>query len=669
MSIKRLDDLVVNRIAAGEIIVQPANALKEMMENSIDAGATSIDVLVKDGGLKLLQIIDNGKGIAKDDLPLLCERFATSKLSKFEDLNTIATYGFRGEALASISHVARVLVVTKTPESQVAYKAHYLNGKLASPTFREDASAEPKPTAGKDGTQLVVEDLFYNVPSRLRTIRSKLDELAKIVDVIGRYAVHTDGVGFSCKKFGDTHQVVLTRGGLPLKERIRSVFGTSIANELIEFDESNVGHGLLRMSGAITNSNFHNKKRVLPVLFINHRLVSCEPLKRALTSVYQFFLPKGNQAFVYMSLEFEPRNLDVNVHPTKREVRFLNEDEVIEAISSKVHTLLSEVDNSRNFKTQAVLFDKRPEEPPKKSRSDNKFVRVDASQAKLNSFLSQQSPDNYQKQMSQHFQSEPSQPTPSSRGSVTNIEYTTTDRDATEVDLESVKELRAEVAASAHRPLTNIFTNCVYVGIVDDERRLCCFQYDVNLYLCDYASVLHEFYYQVALEEFCNYGEVQLEPHLRVEDVLTPLYNTRDGLVPIDKVVATLTDHHEMLQEYFSIGIDPSSRTLFCLPMILKDLHPPAGKLPYFLYRLGASVLYAEEKGCLGQIVREISLLHVPERGGDEQDACARDRLNNQLEHLVFPALKRRFVAPESLVPAVVQIADLPGLYKVFERC
>jgi DNA mismatch repair protein MLH1 len=158
--IRPLDPDVVNKIAAGEIIVAPMHALKELIENAVDAGSTSIEVLVKDGGLKLLQITDNGHGIDRDDLPILCERFTTSKLKQFEDLSSIGTYGFRGEALASISHIAHLTVTTKTAGSSCAWRAHYSDGKLVPP--KPGQSAAPKATAGRGGTQITVSRINSN---------------------------------------------------------------------------------------------------------------------------------------------------------------------------------------------------------------------------------------------------------------------------------------------------------------------------------------------------------------------------------------------------------------------------------------------------------------------------------------------------------------------------
>jgi DNA mismatch repair protein MLH1 len=668
-TITKLDSSVINRIAAGEIIIQPANALKELIENLIDAGSTSVDILVKDGGIKLLQITDNGHGIHKEDLGLLCERFATSKLAKFEDLESISTYGFRGEALASISHIARLSVVTKTKGSDLAYKAFYLGGKLVGQNFNANAVAEPKPTAGTDGTQLTVEDLFYNMPSRLKSLKSKNDEYSRILDVVGRYAIHCQNVGFSCKKFGESHQALSTRPHMLLKERIRIVQGSAIANDLIDLEPiQNKDHaelvGLTSVEGAITSSDYVNKKKVEPVLFINHRLVSCGPLKRSILAAYYFFLPKGNHPFIYLSLEIEPRNVDVNVHPTKREVRFLNEDEIIEIITDLVQLTLSSHDSARKIPTQTVLSKPRsqPTEPPtKKYRQENKLVRVDASQAKL-SFLV---------------------PTSADLNSSKPDHIKTSERERSSLRLESITSLEEEVAQKVHKSLTRAITNASYIGIVDEYRRLCCFQYDVNLYLCDYAALLHELYYQIGLTEFANFGEYLLEPQLTMEQLLAPLYEKNADLVSKDKVTSTINDNQELLNDYFQIKV--LDNRVISIPLIHQDIVPSSLKLPHFIYRLGTKVDYEDEKLCLQEILHQIALLYVPDaipiadsadRGGSDardteaaENSTRRQLVDRVLEYVVFPLMKERFLVPNHLASSIIQIADLPGLYRVFERC
>lgn len=346
--IKPLDVSVVNKIAAGEIIISPVNALKELLENSIDAGATMIDVLVKDGGIKVLQISDNGCGIHKSDLPILCERFTTSKLTQFEDLESISTYGFRGEALASISHIAKVTVTTKTKEDKCAWKVSFMEGRMLS---------DPVPIAGKDGTVILVEDLFYNIPSRLRALRSLNDEYNKILDVLGKYSIHCQGIGFTCKKFGTSTLSLTVKPNLSTSDRIRCIYGNSVVSNLIPFEikddiqELNIN----KVEGQMTDLNYLSKKSTPPIFFINNRLVTCEPLRRSLQQVYQLYLPKGNKPFIYLSLLIQPDTVDVNVHPTKKEVRFLNQDEIIEKISSHLQQELIKLDSSRTFKTSTLL--------------------------------------------------------------------------------------------------------------------------------------------------------------------------------------------------------------------------------------------------------------------------------------------------------------------------
>ncbi|XP_051624554.1 DNA mismatch repair protein Mlh1 isoform X2 [Manacus candei] len=256
--IRRLDEAVVNRIAAGEVIQRPANAIKEMIENCLDAKSTSIQVIVKEGGLKLIQVQDNGCGIRKEDLNIVCERFTTSKLQKFEDLANISTYGFRGEALASISHVAHVTVTTKTADAKCAFRATYSDGKIKAP---------PKPCAGNQGTQITVEDLFYNVNTRRKALKNPNEEYAKILEVVSRYAIHNSGISFSVKKQGDTVSDVRTLSNASTVDNIRSIFGNAVSRELIEVgcEDANLA---FKMKGYITNANYSVKKCIF-LLFIN----------------------------------------------------------------------------------------------------------------------------------------------------------------------------------------------------------------------------------------------------------------------------------------------------------------------------------------------------------------------------------------------------------------
>ena len=438
--IRRLDPLVVSKIAAGEIIVSPVNALKEMLENSIDAKATMIDILVKEGGIKLLQVTDDGVGINKEDLPILCERFTTSKLSKFEDLEHIATYGFRGEALSSISHVAKVTVTTKTEADQCAWKVSYMEGKMLG---------NPVPTAGRNGTTILVEDLFYNLPSRLRSLRSPNETLHGILDVVGRYAIHSKGIGFSCKKFGDAQYSLAIKPNFEMVDRIRSILGNEVASHLLDFTvDTNEELPVLGINGKASDLNFVCKKAIQPIFFINNRLVSCDPLRRSLNQVYSNFLAKGNRPFVYLSILVDPASVDVNIHPTKKEVRFLHQDEIFQLISTELHEMLSKIDTSRMFKTSTLITDASPigtslsqsSSFPSSQRTtsllsngnnrgaavsitksqkvyDNRLIRTDASQSKITSFL----------RSSQYIETIPTQSQRSSNNETQKIQDTLSD--------------------------------------------------------------------------------------------------------------------------------------------------------------------------------------------------------------------------------------------------
>ena len=247
-------------------------------------------------------------------------------------------------------------------------------------------------------------------------------------------------------------------------------------------------------------------------------------------------------------------------------------------------------------------------------------------------------------------------------------------RTQVEVNLESIKGLKSDLTEFVDKQLTNVFNHAVFVGIIDPLKRLCCFQYDVKLFICDYAAVLLEFYYQISLHEFCNYGEIEFDEPLSLDDLLEPLY-TMEGMENVllakEKVIETIINMKDMFQEYFRIIIDDENR-LVAIPMIMKKIQPDFKKLPFFIYRLGTKINYDNEKECLQGILRQIALLYLPEPFSDEDNNEAREKrdvLEQELENILFPELKKQFLATRNLTRDVVQIADLPGLYRVFERC
>ncbi|KZF23131.1 putative DNA mismatch repair protein Mlh1 [Xylona heveae TC161] len=752
--IRALDQDVVNKIAAGEIIVAPVHALKELIENGVDAGSTAIEILVKEGGLKLLQITDNGHGINRDDLPILCERFTTSKLKAFEDLSTIGTYGFRGEALASISHIAHLTVTTKPKESSCAWRANYSGGKLVP--AKPGQSADPKPTAGRQGTQITVEDLFYNVPARRRAFRSASEEYAKILDMVGRYAVHCHGVAFTCKKHGDTSMGISTPANATIVDRIRQIHGAAVANELIELKNEDDRLGFMAQ-GWVSNANYHVKRTML-LLFINHRAVESSAIKKAVEQTYSAFLPKGGHPFVYLSLDIDPRRVDVNVHPTKREVNFLNEDEIIEQICDKIRLSLSTVDSSRTFMTQTLLpgariptiatlpdsgIDSLVVGHNKRSGQqkvyENNLVRTDSRMRTITSML----PLSVTQPLSRQDSSDGALPE--------DLQYDQTDKETVLCRLTSVKELRAEVRDCMHSELTGVFAGHFFVGIVDERRRIAAIQGSVKLYLIDYGMISNEFFYQVGLTDFGNMGVIKFDPPLDLHELLVIAadYEQKrqsqeagqkqageaiDWVKAVAKVEEQILKMREMLQEYFSLEISENGQ-LLSIPLLLKGYVPSMAKLPQFLLRLGPTVDWADEKNCFATFLRELASFYVPEslppspqqghqdssgkdsqstsqklrgasaagaedvslgdvgpnddtlserpdamdtdregNGDEEQEeppeiTARRAQLNRMVQDVLFPAFKARLVATKGLLRGVVEVADLKGLYRVFERC
>lgn len=312
-----LDDNTINKIAAGEVIERPASVVKELMENSIDAGATSINVEIKNGGISYIRITDNGKGIAPDDMEIAFERHATSKIRKAEDLETVTSMGFRGEALASIAAISKVSMTSKTQDNEIGYKVEIEGGKL---TNKEEAGC-PK------GTTIVITDLFFNTPVRYKFLKKDFTEAGYIEDAVTRLALVHPEVAIKLISSGKT--IIQTPGNQDPKSTIYSIYGKDIAENILDVDYT---YEDIHVTGVVGKPAIARSNRSNQLFFVNNRYIKDKTLTSAAEQGYKGLITIGKYGFLVLNLEINPQKVDVNVHPAKLEVRFEEENKVFKAV-------------------------------------------------------------------------------------------------------------------------------------------------------------------------------------------------------------------------------------------------------------------------------------------------------------------------------------------------
>ena len=335
-----LDELTINQIAAGEVIERPASVIKEMVENSIDAGATNITVEIKNGGISYIKVTDNGKGIAQDDLEIAFERHATSKIRSADDLNTVTSMGFRGEALASIAAIANVELISKTQEQEIGYKVIVEAGEVLS---KEEAGCQT-------GTSITVRNLFFNTPVRYKFLKKDYTESGYIEDVITRIALVNPNIAIKLINTGKT--VIQTNGSGDLKNVIYSIYGKDVANSVLEVSYI---YEDITIKGVIGKPEIARSNRSQQLFFVNKRYIKDKTLSAATEQAYKGLIPIGKFGFVVLNIEMNPAKVDVNVHPAKLEVRFEEENKVFQSIYHAIKdTLLKSelVANSENSEKQ-----------------------------------------------------------------------------------------------------------------------------------------------------------------------------------------------------------------------------------------------------------------------------------------------------------------------------
>ncbi len=358
-NIHLLDNSLINKIAAGEVVERPASVVKELMENSIDAGATSITVEIKEGGIGLIKITDNGKGIPKDEVKTAFMRHATSKLSSIEDLEDILTLGFRGEALSSIASVAQVEMITKTKESSTGTKI-VINGGIVE---REEEAA------ANSGTVFEVKNLFYNTPARRKFLKKPATEGGYVSEAVNRIALGHPEIAVKYINNGNT--IMQTNGNGDIKSAMLYIFGKQMASQMLEVSYSKEGFSV---EGLTAKPEMSRGNRNYENFFINGRYIRSSVVQNAAEDAYKGKLMLGKFPVFVLNLKVPANTVDVNVHPTKLEVRFSDENLIYDIIYNAITKALKQTElipvvtwdkpkKIKNDNVQATIEDIRSEKP------------------------------------------------------------------------------------------------------------------------------------------------------------------------------------------------------------------------------------------------------------------------------------------------------------------
>lgn len=318
--IKLLPDSVANQIAAGEVIQRPASVIKELVENAIDAGATSIQIVLKDAGRTLIQVIDNGKGMSDTDARLAFERHSTSKISKAEDLFSLQTMGFRGEALASIAAIAQVELRTRAKGAQLGTKIMINASKCES----------QEPDMCPEGSNFMIKNIFFNVPARRKFLKSNQVELSNIIKEYEKLALVNHHVDFS---LSNNDKLLNKFSGGSFKQRIASLWGAKVDQQLVPL---NTDTSLVRITGFVSKPEGARKRNFLQFLFVNGRFMRHSYFHKAIISSYSELIPDDEQPNYFLNFSVDPESIDVNIHPTKTEIKFENELPIWQILAAAV---------------------------------------------------------------------------------------------------------------------------------------------------------------------------------------------------------------------------------------------------------------------------------------------------------------------------------------------
>ena len=525
----------------------------------------------------------------------------------------------------------------------------------------------PTPCAGNQGTTITFDDIFYNNPIRLKTLKFPSDEFQKIFDVTSKYAVHNHQISFALKKYGENNSIKTCPSSSPV-DIIRSIYGPSVANSLLEINYSDDKLNFT-MNGFISKGDYSGKKRHF-LLFINHRLVESKSLKKAVfDDIYSAVLPNNVHPFVYMSLEMDPMNLDVNVSPTKHEVNFLNEDFIVEKIKEAVEETLLNTNETKKLYTQQLLpgaasvsAEKSFEDKEKVYAKD--MVRTDCKAQTIVKFLH---PDKASSSQGYHSQS-PKNVSQIITNPALNKSYSK--KQVATSQLSSINELRKEIAYRCDEKLRDQIEKLKFVGVANKTKALV--QCENILYLCNTQQLCQELFYQQAINNFDNFSSIEFEKPLDVEKLALIGFSMKECRWEEDdgpkeelakQVKVILMEQREMLREYCSIAINIDGE-LEALPAIIPLYMPLMSHLPLFIIRMACEVNYEDEKECFKSICEELATFY------SRLSLISSDN-HHLAETIIYPEIRRNLSPPAKFLTdkTLLKLTSLQELYKVFERC
>lgn len=468
-----LSNELANMISAGEVVERPLSVVKELVENSVDAGATSIKIELKDSGLKYISVTDNGIGMNKDEIPIALKRHATSKIASKIDLFSISSLGFRGEALPSIASVSKMRI-TSSIDGISGYFYEYVNLEIQDEGL----------TASKKGTKIEVEDLFYNTPARYKHLSNLTQELAKIMEFVNRLAIAYPQASFLV--INNNKILLQTQGDNNIVNVISSVYGNDVARNLIKFENKN---SLYKIKGYATkNSVFRSNKNYINII-VNSRIIRNQQLIYAITDAYKTILPVGKYPITVLEIETDPTLIDVNVHPSKLEIRFTEEYELRQLITS---TLNNAIKNSNLVYEETNEVE---EEQEKIEFNDQLFIKNE-SQPRTEGFKV--------KDIWEMFKEEKIEESDEEDENNDNYDLSFFDDESYNVVKEDEKnnyekeEQYQQVSIQSEEKM--LFSNLNYIGQYNKTYLLC--EYDNDLYLIDQHAGMERFMYEKILNAF-----------------------------------------------------------------------------------------------------------------------------------------------------------------------